>query len=929
MARPYGSLDDDLEDVGSLYRVKPTSRRAHQSLIPLEAGRVLEKASATNRYPSTSEIDTIAYRSGLAANTVRTWFHSRFGDAEPHQPSAHSDPFTAAPLNPTSVQSDVRCASSWFDQAEAVIGASSYGAQSVLSSIHQYLDLSTSNYSASSFARDSATDPPLHISPEGGPWHPGSRQDQASGHGSNPAITLSADGQPPQALVEYDQSAYNPYEHSPSPSVADSTRPCTVSSEAIGSTRSRARYARRQSQGNITRCDHCGAQFTGRYGQGNCSRHVRQQHSQKSAQLASACVCRACQKPFARQDARRKHEWKKHRLPGTKPRSRREAVTHEDSTSYAGTHDAHSDQGTPTGTHTLPEEPIVCARYRLPASPQRAHDHFASVQAELGHQSYNTYCQAVLAYCGYIVEQLQKKQSDVHHVFVRLLQDLSSQLLPEQLASPESPGPSERCVDADDDTTHRKSSGARQSRGKAPASRRASTTSLRFEPYARNNKKADDNPLIALLRLFKLPAYLGLDCPVHKFYITHGMASPCNGCAEDHPNGVRQHLLPTYSQQHVDIHPGHVPFMKRCGHCTEDIIDEVIWESRGHKARTCQGAKQPRGISVIVWARLFLKIFPGETSIPSPYRNDPRFLPNEVVAAVRQEVWPSALVSTVSSGTQPMHQPPDDRQDETDPDHNAAPLRWLNARLEQTVSLETLISCTSHLLEQLRAELNIRQTLNIGVIEDIEDQYRARLQNLQQHQDLSFNAVDMTSSTPTPFQEMQQIQAPITGGADDFQTPPLQPEAYGDRVRLHGSDVGTQPSTQEYYHGGTSFGMPSFFSSQTDYDNGSFMFPDQGQAALSPLQAGPSNCSPATYFPENQWPQYDERLDVPGSSRMHQAIAEEYAEEYSSRQLAAEIDQSMEMSPSASHAPMECDENPSPSNVNWESTSSGNNWYNY
>jgi hypothetical protein len=88
---------------------------------------------------------------------------------------------------------------------------------------------------------------------------------------------------------------------------------------------------------------------------------------------------------------------------------------------------------------------------------------------------------------------------------------------------------------------------------------------------------------------------------------------------EKHMNGVRQHLLPSYSQQHLR----HVQYIKRCGRCTEDIVVEAAWAAGGHEARTCESRSQPRGLSFVSWARLFLKIFPDEIRVPSPCRSQP------------------------------------------------------------------------------------------------------------------------------------------------------------------------------------------------------------------------------------------------------------------------------------------------------------------
>ncbi|KAH7413591.1 hypothetical protein DE146DRAFT_749796 [Phaeosphaeria sp. MPI-PUGE-AT-0046c] len=76
------------------------------------------------------------------------------------------------------------------------------------------------------------------------------------------------------------------------------------------------------SQSGATICTHCNTEFYGRYQRGNLARHVRQQHSITEAQISEGCVCRICKQGFKRQDARRKHEWKKHGLEDTQSPSR-------------------------------------------------------------------------------------------------------------------------------------------------------------------------------------------------------------------------------------------------------------------------------------------------------------------------------------------------------------------------------------------------------------------------------------------------------------------------------------------------------------------------------------------------------------------------------------------------------------------------------
>jgi hypothetical protein len=70
-----------------------------------------------------------------------------------------------------------------------------------------------------------------------------------------------------------------------------------------------------------TKCNVCEKEYTGKYGKGNLARHVRTEHSLFSSILDQEC--QVCKQAYARADARRKHEWKKHRLPDAKPNKRR------------------------------------------------------------------------------------------------------------------------------------------------------------------------------------------------------------------------------------------------------------------------------------------------------------------------------------------------------------------------------------------------------------------------------------------------------------------------------------------------------------------------------------------------------------------------------------------------------------------------------
>ncbi|OSS49940.1 hypothetical protein B5807_06287 [Epicoccum nigrum] len=69
-------------------------------------------------------------------------------------------------------------------------------------------------------------------------------------------------------------------------------------------------------------CQYCGKVFTGKFGPGNCKRHVQQTHETIVDQAMH--LCKLCRKEYRRADALRKHQWKKHRLEDAKPRKRRE-----------------------------------------------------------------------------------------------------------------------------------------------------------------------------------------------------------------------------------------------------------------------------------------------------------------------------------------------------------------------------------------------------------------------------------------------------------------------------------------------------------------------------------------------------------------------------------------------------------------------------
>lgn len=71
------------------------------------------------------------------------------------------------------------------------------------------------------------------------------------------------------------------------------------------------------------RCDYCDAEFKGTYQKGNKRRHIKNIHTPDAGDGEEGKKCRACEKIYKRPDARKKHEWKKHRILDARPEKRR------------------------------------------------------------------------------------------------------------------------------------------------------------------------------------------------------------------------------------------------------------------------------------------------------------------------------------------------------------------------------------------------------------------------------------------------------------------------------------------------------------------------------------------------------------------------------------------------------------------------------
>ena len=123
-----------------------------------------------------------------------------------------------------------------------------------------------------------------------------------------------------------------------------------------------------------------------------------------------------------------------------------------------------------------------------------------------------------------------------------------------------------------------------------------------------------------------------VDCPVHKYYTMvvqrfpsnphrqHASKPPCGGCRQEYMSQIRHHLKSS------EKHRNFFSILHHCERCHEYVVerhhgenmDDQAWTNSNHKDGTCIKRDESRERLVVCWARLYLAIFPGETSVPSP-----------------------------------------------------------------------------------------------------------------------------------------------------------------------------------------------------------------------------------------------------------------------------------------------------------------------
>ncbi|KAF1914355.1 hypothetical protein BDU57DRAFT_454537 [Ampelomyces quisqualis] len=931
MAHQYSSLPTDWGNLEPSNKVPilDEARSTREGRLDSPARHYPEALIVTNPYLGSSDVRLIALQNTGTLKDHRSQITRDFSGGDVyryHVSEQYSDPTHSTapqhlqPPGPISVESDLRYNSAWVDGGSTSVPDSGCFAQPTdTSSSSQYLDPPTHHTSLAPL--DIAYDPSLNAFAEHlqsgplpyieRPWYPGSRVRIPNCPGHPTPLAQ------PNDFPIYNRSNHEAVEHDEPSCIAtyddhlvaptNSLHPHTVSSEVIGSTRSETKHTYTTPQGDNTICRRCGAVFTGRYQSGNAARHYRQQHTGQDAEVNMACVCRKCNQHFKRPDARRKHEWRKHGLQDTKPLPRRHGKSLQNEGSYTGTHDTISDQGTVTHAQSLLEEPAHNMLYQVSAHWHGAHRIFATAKSSLGDVRFVYFFQVVFERCEWFVKQLQHQRSDLFHIFDQEVRDLSSQLRFQK--HPLSRSSSARSFLVDDQSNTGLDNGEDvndlNSRGKAPVTTRMSKACSRSYLYPEHGSEMTEPGLIlATLESFKRSDYRDLDCPIHKWHLFQnigGLGSPCNGCAKPYMNGVRQHLLPTYLQQHR----GKISFIQRCETCKEDFVDENIWRSEGHGANSCQARSQPHDDSLISWARLFLKIYPTEIHVPSPYCDDSRFLPDALVDWLRNELGlPQVLPThTLQHSQTPLltfQERKLSRHGSELPD-NPTRLQSFESGLERRAILDTLASIASDLLAYVLAHGHTGSAREQFDVDSLITYYHTRVQQLRRESLAHVNSTqhldfDLSQAlAPLAPCNLQQADTPAIGGATDLAIPAHKPGPFVGRVQISDSDMATQYSSQDHQTGDVSFGFPS---SQTSHSYGNLTHADL-LPSLDTYFCAPSN--PPDYSPSphshGQWVSpCDAYLDVPGSSRMPRVLA--------TSQMFLDVDYAMAPSPPESrHSP--------------------------
>lgn len=117
------------------------------------------------------------------------------------------------------------------------------------------------------------------------------------------------------------------------------------------------------------------------------------------------------------------------------------------------------------------------------------------------------------------------------------------------------------------------------------------------------------------------------DCPIHKHHLLHNVPSPCNG--------FPVYAIPqVYSHLRTHVHSAFIPFVQQCLRCKEDFITRDTWKQHT-AANVCQPGSRTKENRITPWVRLYFKLYPESSKVPSPWSGENIWLPESVTSQAR------------------------------------------------------------------------------------------------------------------------------------------------------------------------------------------------------------------------------------------------------------------------------------------------------
>jgi hypothetical protein len=420
------------------------------------------------------------------------------------------------------------------------------------------------------------------------------------------------------------------------------------------------------SSNNVTRCRQCARDFTGKYGVGNCARHVRLKHAGADNALYK-CNASDCHKIYQRQDARLKHERRKHPELHLSPAMTRRGTEHQPTISSAHKNsavaqDLNYDVGrwlttdqAPVGSHTYRDQELFLCTDRIPYA---AHSTITALQAELSPSDYLRAFDAFFVRWQCIVQQLLQKKyvvqltgivvkltcgrSEAYPAYAQVLDDIRSAVHAIDVAARDT------CVESGGNRSRvsqkdRAAPRGNRNLGLGSSTLPTSSASRVSKRCGHRSSLADDTSkdvLVALDELSNQGSQNEVDCPVYKHHFMHRTSPPCRGCRVRVMSQVRSHLNPC----RAGTHRGFPTFVMQCYRCKQDFVEREAYNDHTN-SNSCAFQSQQRGDIIIPWGRQYLALYPNASRIPLPWPGERGWLPDWVLAQCRV---PRAVL-TVSS----------------------------------------------------------------------------------------------------------------------------------------------------------------------------------------------------------------------------------------------------------------------------------------